>query len=94
MNHFIKPARHCYRMAEDKHRIRISLAKPTAVTFADAPTVEYTLDERYQSEIDGQETVQNFAIQPPYPLQGQLDAWINQNFTGEIDGKPKGREVL
>jgi hypothetical protein len=62
-------------------QITISLEKPTAVTFADAPVVEITID----SDPDKNPMTKSMwgnatKIQrPPFPLQGWLDEWITSN---------------
>ncbi|PBP22643.1 hypothetical protein BUE80_DR006561 [Diplocarpon rosae] len=72
-------------------RIKISLSKPTAVTFADAPTVEMMVDSdpnvnelacRIWEEA-GREGVRRV----PFPLLGRLDEWIERG--GEEDGKKR-----
>ncbi|TVY41263.1 Folic acid synthesis protein [Lachnellula subtilissima] len=62
-------------------RITISLSKPTAVTFADAPVVEITL-ETNPGLNPTMKPIRRNAIntpQPLFPLQGRLDEWISSN---------------
>ncbi|KAI1006214.1 hypothetical protein K3495_g2005 [Podosphaera aphanis] len=62
--------------------IRIQLSKPTAVTFADAPTVEMLIDlneenkrlENLQSQ--GSENLWIEYSRPEFPLQGTLKDWL------------------
>jgi len=63
------------------HQIMISLSKPTAVTFADAPVVEMTIDsDPYRNPRMQAWFVNNHEAKlPPSPLQGRLDEWIASN---------------
>jgi hypothetical protein len=67
--------------AKKDYQITTSLEKPTAVTFADAPVVEMTLDSypdknpKMRALWDCATTIQP----PPFPLQGRLDEWIASN---------------
>ncbi|EKD11888.1 dihydropteroate synthase [Drepanopeziza brunnea f. sp. 'multigermtubi' MB_m1] len=63
-------------------RIKIALSKPTAVTFADAPTVEMAVDAdpgaseiaaRVWGEVGGEG-----GRKVPFPLMGRLDEWIER----------------
>lgn len=62
-------------------RITISLEKPTAVTFADAPVVEVTLETGPDRNPMMEAIYRNATEtpQPPFPLQGRLDEWIALN---------------
>jgi len=62
-------------------RIRISLEKPTAVTFADAPVVEMLMDSDPAENHVAESLWQGAGVtkQPPFPLQGRLDDWIRTN---------------
>ncbi|PVH88329.1 hypothetical protein DL98DRAFT_509039 [Cadophora sp. DSE1049] len=61
-------------------RIKISLSKPSAVMFADAPTVEMLLDSDPESNEVARgvwETVVREGVRRvPFPLNGRLDEWI------------------
>lgn len=61
-------------------RIKISLSKPSAVIFADAPTVEMVLDSDPESNEVARgvwETVAREGVRKvPFPLNGRLDEWI------------------
>lgn len=61
-------------------RIKISLSKPTAVMFADAPTVEMMLDSDPESNEVARSVWENVAkegvTRVPFPLDGRLDEWI------------------
>jgi len=60
-------------------RIKISIEKPTAVTFADAPVVEILVDSDPQKDPDAKALWLRFykkKIRPPFPLTGRLDEWI------------------
>ncbi|KAK0119038.1 hypothetical protein ONS96_012106 [Cadophora gregata f. sp. sojae] len=61
-------------------RIKISLSKPTAVTFANAPTVEMVLDSDPESDEVVRRVWESAKIEGvrkvPFPLQGRLDEWI------------------
>jgi hypothetical protein len=65
------------RGKHNHQRICISLEKPTAVMFADAPVVEVLVD----SDPSKSEVVKALweshtnAMQPPFPLQGTLATW-------------------
>lgn len=63
-------------------RFKISLAKPTAVTFADAPVIELLVESdpeanastrKLWEEYDGRQSP------PPFPLEGRLDDWIEND---------------
>ncbi|KAI9053411.1 hypothetical protein LZ554_002369 [Drepanopeziza brunnea f. sp. 'monogermtubi'] len=63
-------------------RIKIALSKPTAVTFAEAPTVEMAVDadpgaseiaRRVWGEVGGEG-----GRKVPFPLMGRLDEWIER----------------
>jgi len=64
-------------------RIKICLEKPTAVTFADAPAVEFTLS--CDTQIATSSMRYNVAELPPFPLQGRLDDWIGKTYPGHPD---------
>ncbi|KAH8603074.1 Dihydroneopterin aldolase-domain-containing protein [Bisporella sp. PMI_857] len=56
------------------HNIKIALSKPTAVTFADAPTVELARDGQ---DLKSDVHLHQGCLQPvPFPLQTRLDDWI------------------
>jgi len=60
-------------------KIKISIEKPTAVTFADAPVVEILVDSDPQKDPDAKALWLTFyekKIRPPFPLTGRLDEWI------------------
>jgi len=64
-----------------KHpRIKISLSKPTAVMFADAPTVEMMLDSDPESNEVARSVWEKVAKEGvrrvPFPLNGRLDEWV------------------
>jgi hypothetical protein len=68
-----------YRHPEEREfplypRIRISLSKPTAVTLADAPVVEVSVDTRAMLKL-----IPLPPVPMPFPLQGRLDDWIKEN---------------
>jgi hypothetical protein len=63
------------------YQITISLEKLTAVTFADAPVVEMTLDTDPEKD-SKMKTLWDCAATsqpPPFSLQGRLDEWIASN---------------
>jgi len=64
-------------------RIRIRLSKPTAVMFADSPTVEMLVDSdpavNRGVEALWKDRGENGGRQVPFPLQGRLDEWITGN---------------
>ncbi|CAL3962218.1 unnamed protein product [Diplocarpon coronariae] len=63
-------------------RIKISLSKPTAVTFADAPTVEMIADSdpcvNQLANRAWEEFGRDGVRRVPFPLQGRLDNWIEK----------------
>lgn len=66
--------------------IRISLEKPTAVVFADAPMVEMvrSSDPNVDKESEALRRLSTGdKVQVPYPLQGRLDNWIRSNHLEE-----------
>jgi hypothetical protein len=67
-------------------RFKISLAKPTAVMFADAPTVEMLVDSNPAVNKAVEKLWQNGedAKLPPFPLQGRLDVWIKENCNSDV----------
>ncbi|KAN0122632.1 Dihydroneopterin aldolase domain containing protein [Hyaloscypha variabilis] len=72
-------------------RIRITLQKPTAVTFAAAPSVSLLLDSdpsksQEVSELWERRKGGEGKLVVPFPLEGRLDEWIGRNgvkWTGE-----------
>lgn len=72
-------------------RIRICLSKPTAVTFADAPSVSILLDSdpsksqdvkelwRQREKLVGVGLGGRQEAMVPFPLEGRLDEWIASN---------------
>jgi hypothetical protein len=58
--------------------IRISLAKPSAVMFADAPVIEILLDSGpdVSAFIKSLWQTRQHIKAPPFPLEGRLDEWI------------------
>ena len=62
-------------------RIRISLGKPIAVTFADAPAIEVLLDSnpRINESVAKLWEIDDISWLPPFPLQGRLDEWIKES---------------
>jgi hypothetical protein len=64
------------------------LEKPTAVTFADAPVVEFSLDTDPQKSetVKKQYWMKNSQpkVVPPFPLLGRLDQWIAANDPGNF----------
>ncbi|RDL36888.1 uncharacterized protein BP5553_06240 [Venustampulla echinocandica] len=62
--------------------IKICLEKPTAVTFADAPTVELLV---HSDPLKNKTTEKFYEVsardmpEVPFPLQGRLDEWLEQN---------------
>jgi hypothetical protein len=64
-------------------RIRISLAKPTAVTLADAPVVEILVDSK-----DMLDRAPPASIALPFRLQGRLDEWIWENDPQGLNNDP------
>jgi hypothetical protein len=73
--------------------VRICLDKPSAITFAEAPSIEIVRSsdpakdkdaERLMGEwvsyADGKDTV---GKRIPYPLQGKLSEWISLNCPGD-----------
>ena len=72
---------HYKSSAKKNYLITISLEKPTAVTFADAPMVEMTLDSDPDKD-PKMEALWECAAKiqpPPFPLQGRLDQWLASN---------------
>ncbi|KAH8754237.1 Dihydroneopterin aldolase-domain-containing protein [Hyaloscypha finlandica] len=65
-------------------RIRLSLSKPTAVTFADAPSVSTLLDSDPSTSQEVKELWQKREggrkeeVIVPFPLEGRLDEWIER----------------
>lgn len=60
--------------------VRISLAKPTAVMFADAPAIEFALDSNPRGvDVGSWWQNKNQIGLPPFPLQGRLDEWAKAN---------------
>jgi hypothetical protein len=59
-------------------QVRVSLSKPTAVTFADFPVVEMVTDtDPSQNELADACWKQLGSVKkPPFPLQGRLDEWL------------------
>lgn len=55
--------------------MRISLEKPTAVTFADAPVVEVLVDSDPTKNKHVNDLWQFKRRQPPFPLKGTLESW-------------------
>jgi hypothetical protein len=75
--------------SNDFGNVRICLEKPSAVTFADAPSVETLRSSNPHEDKDAErlwgeclsyaEGNDLQAAQIPYPLQGTLSAWISEN---------------
>ena len=73
--------------------VRIRLEKPSAITFADAPSIEVLRSsdphedkdaERLWGECLSYAEGNNLqAAQIPYPLEGTLSAWISENCPGD-----------
>jgi hypothetical protein len=73
--------------------VRICLEKPSAVTFADAPSIEILRSSDPNEDKDAEriwgeclsyaEGDDLKAAQIPYPLQGTLSAWISENCPGD-----------
>ena len=80
MNYFCLQDLISNRKPERKHCVKICLEKPTAVTFADAPAVEFTLDGDFRPLPSSSDISQVSYKRPPFPLQGRLDVWIRENF--------------
>ncbi|KAL2065010.1 hypothetical protein VTL71DRAFT_4150 [Oculimacula yallundae] len=64
--------------------VKISLSKPTAVTFADAPTVSMVVDTDSQKSEVARRIWDTAAMEGkfgllPFPLQGRLDKWLEMN---------------
>jgi len=59
-------------------RIKICFEKPTAVTFADAPAVEFTLSSG--SEMPVSDMRYNITELPPFPMQGRIEDWIRNAY--------------
>jgi hypothetical protein len=89
IKHWIFP----YTSKEPFANVKISLVKPSATTFADAPVVTITrssnpaadgtaktLWEEWLSWNTGVET------RLPFPHQGRFDSWIYDNFPGDTTG--------
>ncbi|CCU82498.1 Putative protein involved in folic acid metabolism [Blumeria hordei DH14] len=57
--------------------IKIQLSKPTAVVFADAPTVETLIDSKEYVR-DSKISVQSACHKPPFPMIGRLEDWIEK----------------
>lgn len=64
--------------------IRISLEKPIATTFADAPIIELLIDSDPSKSEAVKALWKTGSKQPPFPLTGRLDEWEN-----ELLGTPK-----
>lgn len=68
----------------DFPNVKISLEKPTAVMYADAPCVELLIPSHPQRNKDAKglwltsAAVGNFDA-PPFPLQGSLGEWVGRN---------------
>ncbi|PQM43512.1 hypothetical protein VC83_09639 [Pseudogymnoascus destructans] len=93
IKHFIFP----YTTREPFSDVRVSLVKPSATTFAEAPivtvsrssnpaidTTSKTLWEEWLSWNTGVES------RVPFPYQGRLDSWILDNFPGDSSGAQAG----
>lgn len=93
IKHFIFP----YTTREPFPTVSISLVKPSATTFADAPVVTVsrssdpakdatskTLWEEWLSWNTGVES------RVPFPYQGRLDGWIMDNFPGDSSAAQEG----
>lgn len=73
--------------------VRVCLEKPSAVIFADAPSVEILRSSNPHEDKDAErlwDECESYAegndLVPgriPYPLQGTLSAWISENCPGD-----------
>lgn len=59
-------------------RVKISLSKPTAVTFAEAPTVEMATESAPAIAEMAKRVGEagRVSLKVPFPLAGRLDDWI------------------
>jgi hypothetical protein len=84
-------------------RIRISLSKPTAVTFADAPSVSVLVDSDPSKSQEVKELWSQRELAyslrggakemvVPFPLEGRLDEWIARTESGVGNEGVKGVE--
>ncbi|TVY73390.1 hypothetical protein LSUE1_G005424 [Lachnellula suecica] len=81
IKYFLIPLYVSQSSATKDYQITMSFEKPTAVTFADAPVVEMTL-ESDPSKNPAAKILWDSASKmqkPPFPLQGRLDEWIASN---------------
>jgi hypothetical protein len=63
-------------------KVRVSLEKPIAVTFADAPVVEMMLDSApFQDVLELWGSMARKQL--PFPLEGNLGEWIRENCPGD-----------
>lgn len=78
IKYYLTPLAHEWRSPYDCPHIHITLEKPTAVTFADAPMIEIRIDTT-------QDLVKVSGSHPalPFPLQGRLEDWISENCRDE-----------
>ena len=79
-NIFLYPAHRMFSEPNygELHSIKICLEKPTAVTFADAPAVEFTLTRTSKAHSNDSHHLK--ARLPPFPLEGRLDIWIRKTY--------------
>jgi hypothetical protein len=73
--------------------VRICLEKPSAVTFADAPSIEIIRSSDPKEDSDAERLWAEYlnyaegddlqAAGIPYPLKGTLSSWISENCPGE-----------
>ncbi|RDW67784.1 hypothetical protein BP6252_09180 [Coleophoma cylindrospora] len=66
-----------------KQNIKISLEKPTAVTWADAPCVETLLSSDFLQDVPRKlhaEWCASSRVPVPFPLNGRLDEWLQVQY--------------
>jgi hypothetical protein len=80
IQYFLIP-RTCHGDDGPLERIKICLEKPTAVTIADAPAVEILVEADPALNSFTQRLLRSNAEKkiPPFPLEGRLDSWIQEN---------------